>query len=109
MQKACPVKSGFVRTGAGGSERGMEQAEEVDMARSKVWPGRKSSPLDTPAFANGSTLQPAESDASHNMALQRKEEDDDRNDSQSRAGHLQLILVVLLHAQVGNRDRQLLL
>ena len=87
----------------------MEQAEEVDMARSKVWPTAKVRRWILRHLANGSTLQPAESDASHNMALQRKEEDDDRNDGQSRAGHLQLILVVLLHAQVGNRDRELLL
>ena len=101
---------GFARTGAAGLERGMEQA-----ARRWKRPGAKCggpekvSPFFPPALANGSTLQPAESDASHDMTLQRKEEDDDRNDSQSRAGHLQLILVALLHAQVGNRDRELLL
>ena len=43
------------------------------------------------------------------MTLQRQEEDDHRNDGQSRAGHLQLILVAFLHAQVGYRDRELLL
>ena len=32
---------GFARTGAAGSERGMEQAEEVDMARSRVRPTGK--------------------------------------------------------------------
>ena len=35
-----------------------------------------------------------------------QKEDDDWNDSQCRAGHLQLILIALLHAQAGDRDRQ---
>ena len=86
----------------------MEQTEEEEKARRTLRRAREGLCFFS-APTNGSTLQPAESDAPHNMALQRQEEDDDRNDGQSRAGHLQLILVALLHAQVGNRDRELLL
>ena len=72
-------------------------------------PGRGLSLLFLSVLADGSALQPAEGDPPHNMALQCEEEDDDRNDSQCRAGHLQLILVAFLHPQVGDRYRQLLL
>ena len=108
MQEACSVKSGVARTGVAGLERhGADRRGGKGPAH--IAPGPRRSLLFSSVLANGSTLQPAESDAPHNMALQRQEEDDDRNDSQSRAGHLQLILVALLHAQVGNRDRELLL
>ena len=66
---------------------------EAEKARRTLRRAREGLCFFLQALANGSTLQPAESDASHDMTLQRKEEDDDRNDSQSRAGHLQLILV----------------
>ena len=87
----------------------MEQTEEEEKARRTLRRAREGLCFFPPTLASGSALQPAESDPPHDMTLQRQEEDDDRNDSQSRAGHLQLILVALLHAQVGNRDRELLL